>query len=212
MVDHQLDSGWLLVFDNVNDIQDLNRFWPASMHGAILVTSQLSELGRRTTSELCVSSLSDDEGSGLLLRQILSKSSSELSPQTIRETRMISSEVGGMPLLLDSLAGYIKQSHRSLREVLGVLNKSPRKDARRMLSNGSTSSVTFQYEKPMRRVYELALKVLPDVARNVLKISAMLSPDKIEEYMFLRDFKSPSLDWLSNIQHNQSVYLSQWRC
>ncbi len=184
--DYKLDTGWLLIFDNAIDSPGLKTYWPACDHGAIILTTQVSDLLHRASSTINLDPFSRDDGSALLL--------SHINPITTRQGRThdstedakdICDEVDGLPLLLVGLAGYITHSHRSIHDVLQLFQNSSREEARRIMSNSSTASTTFQYERPMRMVYDLAFDELSPVAQSFLHIIAMLSPDSILESLLL---------------------------
>lgn len=174
----------MLVFDNVNDPRSLDRFWPACDHGAIIVTSQLSSVEHGTTSALQLQSFNTGDGSTLLLKYSgRTPENTERGRKLIAEAEGISKEVDGLPLLLVGLAGYITQSRISLQDVHLILSQPLRGDARRMLKNEATNSSTHQYGKPVRMVYDLALRALSEVARDHLDVLAMFSPDSVCETM-----------------------------
>ncbi|KAI9710040.1 MAG: hypothetical protein M1828_002228 [Chrysothrix sp. TS-e1954] len=193
-----VQTGWLLVFDNVDDVRLLNRYWPTCNHGAILLTSQISEAAHRTSHAISLPALTSHEGSSLLISMIIqvdNRHKQGLSRDAVVEAQKISKEVDGMPLLLVGLAGCITQSQRSLEEVLQILSKSSRADARRMMANESMTLTTFQYGRPMRTVYDLVLRALSQRARDFLNILAMLSPDMIPETLFMTNAKGSMLSY-----------------
>ncbi|KAK2594152.1 hypothetical protein QQS21_008151 [Conoideocrella luteorostrata] len=188
------NSDWLLLFDNVEGRpSDLNQFWPPCHHGSIILTSQRSDLSLRTTSHLNLHPLNVEEGSELLLRYL----PEEAGSTQIKLVKELCQEVDCLPLLLVALGGFISQSymHTALPDILRSL--SSRVSAHHILSDPSTRSAAFQYEKPVSRVFRLALDKLPTAAQNVFNIMAMLSPEDIMESIFFHptsvSFLDPSL-------------------
>jgi hypothetical protein len=150
------------------------------------LTTQFSELVHQTTVAIELKSLKTDKGLNLLLNYVNPRPSEE----NVTLAKAISSDVDGMPLLLVGLAGYMTQSHRSLREILGIL-KSFRPNTKRMMSSDSINSAIFQYERPIRRVFDLALAAIQPPARAVLDVMSMLSPDIVPEDMVSTIIQDP---------------------
>jgi hypothetical protein len=108
-----LDKKWLLVFDNVEEWSIIQTFWPTSSNGAVIITTQNPDLAQVTKSELHLKPLSVESSTELLFshlrRTILSITNSE---KQVAST--IVEELGGLPLAVAHIAGYIDQSQSSL--------------------------------------------------------------------------------------------------
>lgn len=190
-----LDEGWLLVFDNVENAKDLNKYWLHCGHGAVIITTQVPEICYRTSSKIALEPFSDEDGSAMYLNK-------EGTSKAIQQAEAISKEVDGLPLLLVGLAGYIGQSRLSFQEILRIL-RDKREHTRRLLTNGSTTSINFQYERPIQMVYDFALQGLPQLARDVLNILSMLSPDKVLEKLLFSDSRRAHLPLIPNLERQQ---------
>ena len=125
------------MFDNVDDPSILDRYWPSCSHGSIILTTQSADLSHRTTSDVRLESFSSAEGSTLIQQMLKGKADSEQAEQ-------LSNEIGGLPLLIVHLAGFMIQSRCLLSEVLGAFH-SLRSDSGRILRSNSTISTTYQY-------------------------------------------------------------------
>lgn len=104
----------------------------------------------------------------------------------------ISTFVGGLPLAIATIGGYISQSKRSMRDFLGMLKRSS------SAWTASAKNPANQYNKPLDSVFDLALSELSANARKLLDILAFLNPDSIPEDIFLRQHANPSLHFLNN--------------
>ncbi|KAK0739005.1 hypothetical protein B0T21DRAFT_449243 [Apiosordaria backusii] len=97
--------------------------------------------------------------------------------------KAISMEVDGLPLLLVGLGGFMSQSYTSLGEILDTLQRA-RFYSSHIFSNNASSSAAFQYERPLQLVFQLSLDRLPEAARRVIRVMALLSPEEIPESLF----------------------------
>ncbi|KAJ3548447.1 hypothetical protein NM208_g996 [Fusarium decemcellulare] len=185
-----LYPGWLLVFDNADsDQSSLNKFWPPCDNGSILVTSQNSHWADRTHSVFKVEPLDEDSGSQLLL-QHYHNASGKPDLELEKLAKNISKEVDGLPLLLVSLGGSLSQNHLSLEETLEVFKKSPA-PLRHILADNSPS----WYERPAQLVFQLAFSQLPEAAREVISVMAMLSPNNIPESLIIAKPRQDDIDY-----------------
>ncbi|KAK5653462.1 hypothetical protein OQA88_8948 [Cercophora sp. LCS_1] len=179
------NKDWLLVFDNTEVENDtLTQFWPPCAHGAVILTSQRKDISFQTRTHLRLLPFNDTEGAELLLRNI-GRDDQVGSVDMTRLAREISAQVDGLPLWLVGLVGFVSQSHSELAHVLKVLEES-REPAAQMLSDGATKAATFQYHDPIQHVFQRALDCLPELARRVIYVMSMLSPEEIPESMFLQ--------------------------
>jgi hypothetical protein len=60
----------------------------------------------------------------------------------------------------------------------------------------STTSTNFQYGKPMRLVWGLALQALSANALTTLRILTMMNPDGIREEMLIQPWDDADIDFL----------------
>ncbi|KPM36798.1 hypothetical protein AK830_g9767 [Neonectria ditissima] len=173
------DKQWLLVFDNVIAWKDVKSYWPACATGSVLVTSQLSELGQATASHLDLRPLSDAEGAALLIDQINSEIASD---EATRHAAAISRALGGLPLAIVHVAGYIRQSRTDLPAFIALLEK--RQNSAKIFSESGNLT---QYDKSLSVVHDIALQELDGSSMQLAQIMAMLSPEGIPEEMLSSD-------------------------
>ncbi|KAM5368717.1 hypothetical protein ACJZ2D_009383 [Fusarium nematophilum] len=170
-------TSWLLVFDNADsDEPAFNKFWPPCDHGSILVTSQNCNWAERTPSIFRLEPFDEDLGSKLLLQHYQNHGETP----DMELARSISKEVDNLPLLLVGLGGSLSQNYLSLKETLETLKREAA-PLRRLLSN----KTPVQYERPVQFVFQLSFSRLPQAARQVIGIMAMLSPNDIPESMIM---------------------------
>ncbi|KAK3687876.1 hypothetical protein B0T22DRAFT_498147 [Podospora appendiculata] len=189
------NDSWLLVFDNAEASALLTRYWPPCDHGSILATTQDRKLVHRCLSEIHLTSLTEEQGSALLLQHLSAKADSRVQHATL--ARAISREVGGLPLLLVGLAGYTVDSDTPLADILDEMKK-PWHRCDNIIESLSLDSASFHYERPLQMAFAVALSKLPRIALAVLQIMSMLSPDCITDDIVSVDLDDSSLSFLES--------------
>src|SRR5258708_3008115 len=110
---------WLLVFDNLDNPEDLPgrvSFFPASQHGSVLITSRLAgsnELGQAIELD----HMEKEEGLQLLLR------SSGRDTDELDAAEEILSLLGNLPLGIDQARAYISKRRLGLRAFVAEYEK-----------------------------------------------------------------------------------------
>jgi tetratricopeptide (TPR) repeat protein len=116
-------SGWLLIFDNVENLATLNRFLPTAYQGHILLTTRataLTALAHRIELE----QMPLEEGALLLLRRagiVALGGGIEDAAASDREVALeLAQLMDGLPLALDQAGAYIRETKSSLTDYLGL--------------------------------------------------------------------------------------------
>jgi hypothetical protein len=187
-----IDQSWLLVFDNVEDV-NLKQYWPPSSHGSILLTSQRSSLSHQTTSDIALEVFDEEEGAQLIM-SIVDPGKIDRSQKTVSTARAISNEIGGLPILLSHVAGFADGSKCSLPDLLSSLQEPSQ--FMKIWAWESTTSSNFQYGELMLKLWRLAIQALSLEAKTTLLILAMLNPDGVPEKMLRGDWHDDALLFL----------------
>lgn len=115
------EVNWLLVFDNVDAAKDdpknraLDKFWPQSDHGSILVTARdQGSLGQFTGQVKKLEKLGEPDGIELLLK--LAKK--ERSPPNLKHASEICLQIDYHPLAISSVAGMVVSRQFGLDDYL----------------------------------------------------------------------------------------------
>lgn len=174
-----IDKKWLLVFDNANSWEDLRGYWPCCASGSILITSQVSELGQSTTSNILLRPFKDKEGASLLVKEV---GADTISQQDLMLASSISQVLGGLPLAIAHVAGYIRQTRIGFKDFLALFQT--RQNSSKIFSEAIN---TPHYDKNLRLIYEIALQELSDSSRKLAQILSMLSPEGVPVEMLTGD-------------------------
>jgi len=169
----------------------LKPYWPRSTRGSIIVTSQDPQFAQTTSSEICLKPFDRADGSKLLLRHLRKDESSTQST----DARRISDELGGLPLAIAHVAGYLAESRASLGDCLELLKE--RRNSARIFSIAPPMTI-FQYEKTLGTVWDVALQRLDRDALTLIQVLSMMNPDGVPEDMLRGDHREPELAFLDS--------------
>ncbi|KAG8533100.1 uncharacterized protein KY384_001883 [Bacidia gigantensis] len=187
------EKRWLLVFDNAEDINDVDPYLPleSNSRGSILITTQrpINFGVTKIFATVEMKSFNRDHAAALLFKYLQRDAADEKEEEMARK---LSDTVDGLPLAIATIGGYINQSQSNLVEYTQTLQHS---------SNAWTASAigpVSQYEKNLETVFDIAIAELSDKAREVLTILAFLNPDNIPEALFDAAVGKDSLKFVHN--------------
>jgi hypothetical protein len=165
---------WLLVFDNADDVDVLNDYWPMSNNGAIIVTSRdpLAYTQFYQASGIVVGPFSTEDASSFL-RYLTNEHDNinieDLEDLRIEETRRIATSVGGLPLAITHVAAVIDRRDLSYGEFLQIYDMNLSGIENFNLHGPQTLSTVFSFER------------LRSDSKKLLDILSFLEPDRISE-------------------------------
>lgn len=174
------EATWLLVFDNVENIDLLDDYWPSASSGSILITSRdplvksyVYSLGHG----LSTPPLDTTEGAKLLVDLTGRR---RLSIEERNKATAIAEVLGGLPLAIVQMAGVISRQDLSFSEFLDQYRKESAHADLFNLQIGPTNSWAG-YEHTIASVW--ALDHLEQAAQVLLEAISVLDPDSIPEYI-----------------------------
>lgn len=193
-IDCTSERVWLVIFDNVEDIADIERYIPQQTRtrGSVILTTQHPNFRKLNANshKIQVSSF-DDESSVELLFRLL-----ERNPTDDRERSVVGEMThmfGGLPIAIATIAGAIKEAQSSPHDFLQTMKHSS------AFWGDDQNPCTMSYEKSLDKVFEIALHELQERnenARKLINILAFLNPDSIPESLLLAAPNQPGLDFL----------------
>lgn len=202
----QTQSSWLLIFDNVEDIDSLTEFLPTRRSGSVLITTRI-DLGKRHIRKLNVKKLHHEESlSFLFLRAKLIEQESQLKNVAAAEysaAQQLCVLLDGLPLALEQAAAYIEKNQCSVVEYLSLFQQYrsfllawQSEDKEYPYSVSTTWSLSFQ-----------KIEKENPVAADLLRVCAFLHPDAIPEEFFWEGaaFLGPRLQTLTAFDFNAAM-------
>lgn len=166
------DCRWLLVLDNADDSEKIIGAWPSGAVGSVLLTSRDSAAWFGTAAESCkVEPFNDEAGVSAFLGLIGRGMYTEPERTAARK---IMQALGGLPLAINQISGFIVQQRLALEDFLPLYERNSAKIDAKKLSRGDSGHT-------LSTVWELALSQLPGPSRTLQTILAFLDPDKVHE-------------------------------
>ncbi|VUC32123.1 unnamed protein product [Clonostachys rosea] len=165
----QNNSNWLLVFDNADDLNHLDPFWPlANRKGSIVITSRNSKITSHwmVTGGARLNCFSAEEGAQMLLSKI---------PEDIHDHELaaeISMRLGGLPLAIAHMAAYIaNDGFMALADFLEDYDQFEKE-----IVESIDSSATPGYQGNLATAWDMQFSRLSDLSRNLLEVLSLLDP------------------------------------
>jgi tetratricopeptide (TPR) repeat protein len=181
----RLHERWLLLFDNIEDLQIVGPFLPADGRGHIIFTTRARALsGIAQCME--IQKMEPEDGALLLLRRAHILSPYAPLEQASVADRGIASqiveELDGLPLALDQAGAYIKETPCSLHDYL-ALYQTRRADL--LLARGSPGK---DYPASVATTWSLSFEKVSKTdaaATELLDVLAFLAADTIPEKLLM---------------------------
>ena len=177
-------SGWLLVLDNVDDLNTIRNYLPPNKMRHIIITTTQSTFGN-TAVGVEVDDLSPEIGATLLLRRAKRiAADAELdtaTPEDHDAALALSGEMQGLPLALDQAGAYIEDVGRTPAQYLELYRKRNTDLLAERGDNpiGHPNSVTITLSLALSK-----LEQINPAAAELLKACAVLAPFRIPEELF----------------------------
>ena len=210
--DHPLEQSWLLIFDNVERWELLAHYLPVDLsitHGSILVTTQVEGIAKMGTSSVFVQPFNIDEGAAMLLERIQEEFPGE--EPDMKSAQEISTLVGGLPVALANVAGYINYAHCALAELLELFKQSQKQDIK-VTAEGETVPDALQqgsltYGETLAMMEYLTLRGLPGDCQDFLYVLAFIDCENVREDILQSVHGVPFLEFLESRDTTRLIVL-----
>ncbi len=176
---------WLLILDNVDNLEMLADYLPVHSTGDVLLTTRLQALGTLAQS-IEVEKMGLDEGVIFLLRRTKVLVPGASLGQSTKESQAQAAEIvtalDGLPLALDQAGAYIEETRCGLSQYLDLYG-TRRKEL--LLRRGRfpvdhPDSVAATWSLSFQRVEQESL-----AAADLLRLLAFLNPEAIPEEIII---------------------------
>src|SRR5579859_1182572 len=178
-------TDWLLILDNIDNLEMIVDFLPVHGTGDVLLTTRLQALGTAAQS-IEVEKMGIDDGVLFLLRRTRVIASGASLNQATEESQVQATEIvaalDGLPLALDQAGAYIEETRCGLSQYLDLYG-TRRKELllrRGRFSIDHPDSVVATWSLSFQQVE----KENP-AAADLLRLLAFLSPEAIPEEIVL---------------------------
>lgn len=166
--------------------------WPGNAHGSVIITSRDFNAAHSPASTgYHVQPFDDSTGSGVLLKLLGLDPKVELHHSKATE---ISQALGGLPLAITQIGGFILQRKLLLQDFLPLYERNSNKI-------DSKKTGLSDYEHTISTVWEISLSNIGGDSFNLLSLLAFFEPDGIHEQVLLegsRQIDHADFDFLQN--------------
>jgi tetratricopeptide (TPR) repeat protein/DNA-binding XRE family transcriptional regulator len=191
---------WLLILDNVDNLEILADYLPLYSSGDVLLTTRLQALGTLAQG-IEVEKMGLDEGVIFLLRRTkMLSAGAELDQSTQKNQEQaveIVNALDGLPLALDQAGAYIEETHCSLSHYLALYGTSRKELLRRRgrFPADHPDSVSITWSISFQKVEHERM-----AAADLLNLLAFLDPEAIPEEFIIKGAAElgPMLESLEN--------------
>ena len=175
-----VEANWLIVFDNVDDPDLLDDFWPVDGMGSILMTSRKpltkTNVFNAGTSGIELPPFSFGSGAQFLLQLTGRQESTKQFPLAYA----VAERLGGIPLAITQMASLISRQQLSFEEFLLRYNNEENMDELHSLRLGGPRD---SYSHTLATVWGLDRL---EHGMALLEVMSLLDPDKIQEDILLK--------------------------
>jgi tetratricopeptide (TPR) repeat protein/transcriptional regulator with XRE-family HTH domain len=175
------NTDWLLIVDNVDDLQIIVEFLPTLSMGKVLLTTRLQALGS-VARGIEVEKMESDEGKLFLLRRTGTLAQDESLEQSKEEYLSHAADIvtalDALPLALDQAGAYIEETRCGLTGYL-VLYQARRKELLQRRGHLPTN-----HPEPVAATWSLSFQQVEErlpAAADLLRLLAFLGPEAIPE-------------------------------
>lgn len=173
---------WLLIFDNVEDVQCVYDMLPTAYRGHILLTTRATAVGAGS-HRIEMTMMSPETGALLLLRRAaIIPQDGLLEHATVNDRHVaddIACETAGLPLALDQAGAYIEETGCGLSGYLTLY----RTRSNELLQSPRTGDYPHSVATTWSLTFE-KVRLAQAAAIDLLSLCVFLHPDAIPEEIF----------------------------
>ena len=174
---------WLLVFDNADDLRQVQAYLPKANTGHVLLTTRAQAVGS-FAQRIVIPQMSSDEGAIFLLRRarllLTDGTLNDASSNDLEAAYALTNEMGGLPVALNQAGAHVEEQLLLLTEYLDLFRTEK---AELLQEQGQldpyhpsvTVTVTLAFEK---------VAAASATAAALVQACAFLAPDAIPEEIF----------------------------
>jgi tetratricopeptide (TPR) repeat protein len=173
---------WLLILDNVNDLEEVETFIPRAEHGRVLLTTRDQTLGDTVDYQLHIDKMKPEEAATFLLRRVRilpEEASLDITSISDQENaNAIAEGLDYLPLALDQAGAYIDETKCGLPEYLNLYEKQHEVLLKRR------SRLAIRYRETVTTTWSISFQKVEranPISADLLRFFAFLHADAIPE-------------------------------
>ena len=162
--------------------------------GSVIITTQETPLKYLTDIEIPLEPLDPVEGGNLLLHCLPPGSLEEPVDESLAV--QIAEFVGGLPVAIAHVAGYIAYSQCPLDELLEIFQQRKKSARPGYDISSSFRDSSFSYDETLSVVWNIALRELPGDCQDLIYILSYLNGESVSEKLIWAAHTDPALEFL----------------
>ena len=168
-----LECRWLIVYDNVESLDLLLKYWPAASRGQALITTRNHSFAfEPADGGLEIKTWDAETGSRFLLHLLSTDISVQLTDDEAKSAHELSQKLSGHALAISHMAGLIHRRAWSIAEFVEIYNQRPGK----MYGISGNSSINA--------LWDVAFKSLDPQSCAILGVLCFVAPDSVPQALF----------------------------
>ncbi|QPC80181.1 hypothetical protein HYE68_010933 [Fusarium pseudograminearum] len=171
---------WLIIFDNVDQADDLHQLWPMDGNGKIIITTRSPMVGYGLTEdEIPICTFTEEEGRQCIIHLTSWPGGAPADPDSARE---LNNELGGLPIGIAQMTALMRFQRTPIKKFLCRY-----KEDRLKFHSKDITGITGIYPDIKPKIatnWNLSFNALGDEAKSLLGILSFLSPDAIPQELF----------------------------
>ena len=178
------NEGWLLIFDNADDLKTVGKFIPTTKSGYVLLTTQDSNVVAIAT-KIDVLPLNTADAAMLILRRagrlVLNAAWDSACDEDRKAALDIAKELDGLPLALDQAGAYMEETKTLPAGYLDLYQRCGAK----LRADGKGQKLRV-YPKTVATTWKMAFDKIEESspeAADFLRFFSYLSPNSSSEYL-----------------------------
>lgn len=186
-----------MIFDNVENIEDINCKYVPTTGGAVIITSRRPNNGLPTSSEVSLRPFSVEPATKVLQNSMKYSASQVLNDEDRDALRALATKVDGLPIGLRVIAGLMNaRKNTTASKFLNMYNKGAvklLKTSGRIIDYEGDGTRRVGSEHVLNRIWFLSFEQLDKggdekgEARILLGVLALLCPDGVPKSLFGTD-------------------------
>ena len=168
----------MLVYDNAENPDQLEKYWPSNGNGSVIVTTRHKNIFfDLTQAELQIEPFSEDEGADCLL-SLLTEEHGVIADRAA--AMQLSQQLGGLPLGISQLAAFTRTRQLTLDKCAQLYGQRKRR------MHTDTNARYSEYKQDLTTVWAMQFHALIEHpnSRALLGVLTFISPDAIQENLF----------------------------
>ncbi|KAH7028080.1 uncharacterized protein B0I36DRAFT_146973 [Microdochium trichocladiopsis] len=196
------DRRWLIVFDNVSSWKSIARYVPRNLmrtQGSVLITTRtaLFPLVHRYQNQHAIElqPWPPEHGRQFLMTSIHPKLKKHdvHAHEDFPYAEQVLKVVGGLPLAISMIVGYVKVSRTTLADFLEMWEEKEQQNRRkkRNVDIGETD-----IDSTIDSLWTIGIREVRMNSRRLLDIMSFLDPERIQKALLVGDHQEDYLEWI----------------